>query len=418
DGNAGPRPFIEQVDYLGINQRIVLDPDRSRATCPGMGDFLLDVFADAVAQRERRNRHALERGRLRVPGHIVENERDIARDNRIGREEREIGIDSGGNGVIVARPDVHIRRQRPTLAPHDHRQFGVGFELDKAIYDLRASTFERAGPADIGFLVEPRLKLDQRGDRFSRLRRLDERAHDGRFGRCPVERLLYCDHIGVARGLLQKLHHDVKGLVRMVNYEIFLTDGRETISRVIADALGIAWIVGHEFEIGAIYSHELRQFIKRQNAVDQENLVVSTRQGPLYESAQLHWHGGFNLEADDRSAPPALEHRLEFTHEIFGLLLDLNLGVANDAKSTLSFYRVAWEETADEKTNHLLERDHAGGSCSFTRQADEAVELVRHSDERVHRLAVARARELQRNGEAEIRNEGERVPGIDRNRSE
>src|SRR5262249_1392192 len=99
--------------------------------------------------------------------------------------------------------------------------------------------------------------------------------------------------------------------------------------------------------------------------------------------------------------------------------LDLDLGVANDAKSTLPFYRVAWEETADEKTDHLLKRNHAGGGCTFcARQADKAVELVRRSNERVHRLAVARPRELQRNGEAEIRNEGEGMRGIDGERCE
>ena len=321
--------------------------------------------------------------------------------------------------MIVARSDVHIRRKRPTLAPHDHRQFGVSFELDKAIDDLGASALQRARPADIGFLVEPRLELDQRGDRFSRFRSLDERAHDGRFGRCPVERLLYCDHIGVARGLLQELDDDIKRLVRMMNDEVFLADGRETVSRVIANALGIAWIVGHEFEIRAIYGHQLRELVERQNAVDQENLVVSARQGPLHESAQLDRHGSFNLEPDDRSAPPALEHGLELTYQIFRLLLDLDLGIANDTERTLPFYGVAWEETADKQTDHLLKRDHTGGRCSFrARQADEAVELIRHSDERVHRLAVARPRELQRNGEAEIRDEGEGMCGIDGERSE
>ncbi len=42
--------------------------------------------------------------------------------------------------------------------------------------------------------------------------------------------------------------------------------------------------------------------------------------------------------------------------------------------------------------------------------------LLRHADERVHRLAVARARELQRDREAEIGNERERMRRIDRER--
>ena len=65
----------------------------------------------------------------------------------------------------------------------------------------------------------------------------------------------------------------------------------------------------------------------------------------------------------------------------------------------------------------LLERDdarHAGFGA--LRQADEALDLVRHADQRVHRLAVAGARKLQRDGEAEIGNERERMRRIDRER--
>src|SRR5215470_3098879 len=82
-----------------------------------MRDFLFDVLADPVAQRQRRNRHPFEPRGLRVAGHIVENVRDIARDDRIGGEEREIGVDAGRNWMIVARPDVDIRGKRTTCAP-------------------------------------------------------------------------------------------------------------------------------------------------------------------------------------------------------------------------------------------------------------------------------------------------------------
>src|SRR4029450_13934580 len=53
-----------------------------------------------------------------------------------------------------------------------------------------------------------------------------------------------------------------------------------------------------------------------------------------------------------------------------------------------------------------------------TWQAHEPVDLVRHADERVHRLAVARARQLQRDGEAEIGNERERMRRVDGERRE
>ena len=52
------------------------------------------------------------------------------------------------------------------------------------------------------------------------------------------------------------------------------------------------------------------------------------------------------------------------------------------------------------------------------RQPDEALDLVRHADQRVHRLAVAGAHELQRDREAEIGDERERMRRIDRQRRE
>src|SRR5262245_15228959 len=110
----------------------------------------------------------------------------------------------------------------------------------------------------------------------------------------------------------------------MVDDQVFLTNGRETVARMVANALGITRVVRHKFEVGPIEPYELRQLIERQDAIDQENFVVSTSQGALHESTQLHRHGGFELETDHRSAPSALEHRLEFAHEILGLLLDLD----------------------------------------------------------------------------------------------
>ena len=45
----------------------------------------------------------------------------------------------------------------------------------------------------------------------------------------------------------------------MVDDQVLLPDGGEAIAAVIADALGIARIVRHEFEIGAVEPGELRR---------------------------------------------------------------------------------------------------------------------------------------------------------------
>ena len=67
--------------------------------------------------------------------------------------------------------------------------------------------------------------------------------------RGAVERLLDGDDVGIARRLLQELHHHVEQFVGVVDDEVLLADGREAVAAVVADALGKARIVGHEFEV-------------------------------------------------------------------------------------------------------------------------------------------------------------------------
>ena len=83
--------------------------------------------------------------------------------------------------------------------------------------------------------------------------------------------------------------------------QILLPDGGEAIAAMVADALGIARIVGHEFEIGPVEPGELGQIVERQHAVDQEHLVVGDRQRALHETAQLRRHRGARARAGSPS---------------------------------------------------------------------------------------------------------------------
>ena len=76
----------------------------------------------------------------------------------------------------------------------------------------------------------------------------------------------------------------------MVDDQVLLPDGGEAVAAMVADALGIARIVRHEFEIGPIEARELRQLVERQHAVDQEHLVVGDGERALHESAQFGRH--------------------------------------------------------------------------------------------------------------------------------
>ena len=217
-----------------------------------MGDLGGDVVEDALLEADRRHRQPFEIGRLGIAGDEVEDAGDVAADRRIGGEVRQVGVDARGHRMVVAGADMDIGGERAGLAAHHDRQLGVGLELDEAVHHLGAGALEVARPADIGLLVEARLELDQRCHRLAGLGRLRQRADDRAVLGGPIERLLDRHHVGVARRLLQELHHHVEGFVGVVDDQVLLPDGGEAIAGMLADALGKARIVGHEFEVGAI----------------------------------------------------------------------------------------------------------------------------------------------------------------------
>src|SRR5882724_11341046 len=170
DRYAGLRRLIQGVDDVGIDQRVHLHPDRGRLAVTGMAGLAVNMFDDALAQGERRYRHLLDIARLRIAGDVVKYPRGIAPDDRIGREVGQIGVDASGHRMIIPGPGMYISREAVTLPTHDQRQFGVGLQFDKSVHDLHAGAFEISRPADVGFLIEPRLEFDQRRHRLSGFR--------------------------------------------------------------------------------------------------------------------------------------------------------------------------------------------------------------------------------------------------------
>ena len=318
--------------------------------------------------------------------------------------------------MIVSGAGVDVGGEAAALAAHDQRELGVGLELDESVHHLHAGALEVAGPADVGLLVEPRLEFDQRGHRLSGLGRFRQRPHDRRVVRGAVQRLFDRDHVGVAGALLQELDDDVEGFIGVMDDQILLPDRREDIATVIAHAFRMARHIGYEFEVGPVEPRQLRQFVHRQHAIDQQNLVVRGGERALHKGAQFLRHLGFDFQADHRSAPPPLQRGLEQAHQIFGFFLDFEFGVADDPEGALTFDGIAGEQPADEQTGGLLQRDQPDRAVPGGRQADEAVDLAGHANERVHRLAVGDPRQMQRDGKSEARDERKRMRRIDRER--
>ncbi len=238
---------IERIDDFRVDQRIHLHPDRRRPAGPGV---IRSRPRYAASMRLRsvigEMASCSSFGRLDIAGDEVEDAGDVAGDHRIGGEERQVGIDACGDRVIIAGADVHVGRRAAAFAPHDQRQLGVRLQLDEAVDDLHAGALQVARPADVGLLVEARLELDQRGHRLAGLGGLGERTDDRAVGRGAVERLLDRDDVGIARGLIEELHHHVEQFVGVVDDDVLLADRGETVAAMVADALGKARVVRRE----------------------------------------------------------------------------------------------------------------------------------------------------------------------------
>ncbi len=188
--------------------------------------------------------------RLDIAGDVIEQLRDIAADPRIRGEEAEIGVNLGGDRMVVAGAEMAVGAVALLLAADDHRGLGVGLELDEAVDDLHPCPLQRVGPEQILLLVEPGLQFDHRGHRLAGLGGVDQGADDRRLLAGAVERLLDRDDIRVLGRLAEEGDHHVERLVRVVDDDVLGADRGEAIAAIFADPLRETRRERREFEIG------------------------------------------------------------------------------------------------------------------------------------------------------------------------
>ena len=116
-------------------------------------------------------------------------------------------------------------------------------------------------------------------------------------------------------------------------------------------------------------------------------------------------------DAELRALP---EHELHRGEEVFGVVGELEVGVAGDAERVVLEHLHAGEQRVEVRGDHLLERDEARAAG----HRDEAGEQRRHLDAREALLAGARVAHDDREVEREARDVRERVRGVDRERRE
>src|ERR1700689_3439145 len=102
DLHAFPTSGIESVDDLRIDECVALDPDLRRPAQSPIVDFISDTAQKCVLECDRRNRHLLESVRLGVASDEIKYARDISPNRRIRGEKRNVRVNLGGHGMIIA----------------------------------------------------------------------------------------------------------------------------------------------------------------------------------------------------------------------------------------------------------------------------------------------------------------------------
>src|SRR5690606_33093557 len=105
--------------------------------------------------------------------------------------------------------------------------------------------------------------------------------------------------------------------------------------------------------------------VERQRRLQDRNARPGDAKLARNEIAQRRRHLVVELDADDLPPAAALQRALEQAHQILRLLLDLDVGVADDAERARALDLVAGKQLADEKADRIAERDEAHGDLAI-----------------------------------------------------
>lgn len=115
-------------------------------------------------------------------------------------EEAEVGVEAGGNFVVVSGSKVAVALEPLGFSADDDAGFGVCFQAADAIDDLNATVFELSGPFDVTSFIEAGFEFDDDCDIFAIFCGADEGADDGAVATGAVESLFDGDDVAVVSG--------------------------------------------------------------------------------------------------------------------------------------------------------------------------------------------------------------------------
>src|SRR4051794_23730010 len=124
---------------------------------------------------------------------------------------------------------MNVSANAVVLPSHHERGFAVCLEPDRPENDVDAGLLQGAGLDDVILLVETGLQLDEGRHFLAVFRRAGEGVDDRVIFGGPIERLLDGEDLRVLGGLLDELDYRPERLIRVVNEDVPLPNGREDV---------------------------------------------------------------------------------------------------------------------------------------------------------------------------------------------
>ena len=231
DGNPRHARPVKRVDDDLIDQRVELEPYSGGLVCCVVFHFRFDEIQEAFAEVARGNQHASVFLFYGVARELVEQPGEFLADLLVCREIPVVLIHPTRFGVVVSGSDVGVMAQGAIrFLANDHGELAVGFEPHQSIDHVDAGLFKLSCPRNIGLLIKSCLNFNQGEDRFTRLRRPNQRLDDGTVAARAVEGLFDGQHVGVPRSLFkERLDTGGKRLIGVMNKDVTVTNRAKNI---------------------------------------------------------------------------------------------------------------------------------------------------------------------------------------------
>ena len=127
----------------GMTERETLTTMTVMLSITGVVGLGGDLLKDAGFERDGRDGEVFQPLRLHIAREVIEHLGGIAPQCGIAGEEAEVGIDAGGDRVVIAGAVMGIGDKLVAFTPHHGRDFGMCLVVDEAINHMRPARSRR-----------------------------------------------------------------------------------------------------------------------------------------------------------------------------------------------------------------------------------------------------------------------------------